>query len=254
MDDLEFRKRALANPHDLDADFVAAVAANPERNQFVDELKSLDGKISAIVQSVAVPAGLAERLKSRRRVEATPAEAKVTPMTPQKSTFRRYYALAASFVIAIGVTLSVGMQSAKLSAADLEFHDSVVQHVYREVSRYENGLADMDWQQINSVIAEAGGHLREDENIKSMHIKFANGCRIIPGGNGAHIVLEGSKGSISVIIVHSSPVTKKFDVNDSRFVGKIIPLQGGNLIIIGEKDEPLETYESVITDAFEWAT
>ncbi len=250
MDDLEFRKRALANPHDLDADFAAAVAANTERRQFVDELKSLDNKISTIVQSVAVPAGLAERLKSRVSVETSAAN--VVSLTPQKSVFRRYYALAASFVIAVGVTLSVGLQSAKLSAADLEFHDSVVKHVYREVSRYQNGLADLDWQQINTVIAEAGGHLREDEDIKSMHIKFANGCRITPGGNGAHIVLEGSKGSVSVIIVHSSPVTKKFDVSDSRFSGKIIPLKGGNLIIIGEKEEPLETYESVITDAFEW--
>ncbi len=243
MDDLEFRKRALANPHDTDEDFIAATSLSPGRQQLVRELKTLDSTLSEVLCSVPIPVGLAQRLKSREQIAVAPKP---------RTLFSRYYALAASLVIAVGVTLSVGLQSARPSAADLQFHDDVLSHVYREAPRYSSDLDDVAWQQITQVVAEAGGHLREDEGIKTLHIKFANDCNIVPATRGAHIVLEGTKGSVSVIIINNSPVTTKFDVNDPRFAGKIIPLGAGNLIIIGEKEEPLETYEALITDAFEW--
>ncbi len=241
MDDLEFRKRALANPHDTDEDFVAATASSPERMRLVLDLKALDKRIVETVNAVAIPADLAARLKSH--------QAKVSQ--PAKSIWTNYYAMAASLVIAVGVILSIGLQSANPSAADLQLHDDAISHVLREETRYDRNASDMSWQQINAVIAEAGGHLREDERIKTLHIKFANGCRLA-AGTGAHIVMEGTKGSVSVLIVHSSPVKTKFDVNDPRFAGKIIPIGEGNLIIVGEKEEPLETYEALLTDAFEW--
>jgi hypothetical protein len=242
MDDLEFRKRALANPHDSDEDFVAATGSTPERMRLVQDIQALDKRIVEMVSAVTVPADLATRLKSRQpRVSR-----------PVKSVWSSYYAMAASLVIAVGVILSIGLQSANPSAADLQLHDDALRHVYREEPRYERAVNDLSWQQINAVIAEAGVHLRDNERIKTMHIKFANGCRLA-SGTGAHIVLEGTKGSVSVLIVHSSPVKTRFDVNDPRFAGKIIPFGEGNLIIVGEKEEPLETYEALLTDAFEWA-
>jgi len=244
MDDLEFKKRVLANPHDTDEATTAAASTTPERLQFKDEARRLDEYLRDVINSVPVPAGLRERL--------SPPESHVIAL-PVRARLSRYYALAASVVIAVGVILSGGLESARPSASDLQFHDNVINHVYREAARYDNSAADLSWQQINAVLEEAGGHLRDDERIKSMHIKFANDCNIAPAGRGAHIVLEGSKGSVSVIIMNSSPVTKKFDVNDPRFAGKIIPLGMGNLIIVGEKEEPLETYEALITETFEWS-
>ncbi|MDP1930024.1 MAG: DUF3379 family protein [Gammaproteobacteria bacterium] len=243
MDDLEFRKRALANPHDTDEEFIAATSSSTARQQLVQELRMLDSRLSEVLLSAPIPTDLVERLKSRQPRAAAPKT---------RTMFSRYYALAASLVVAVGVTLSVGLQSARPSAADLQFHDDVLSHVYREAPRYSSNLADLSWQQISQVITEAGGHLREDERIKTLHIKFANDCNIVPATRGAHIVLEGTKGSVSVIIINNSPVTTKFDVTDPRFTGKIIPLGVGNLIIIGEKEEPLESYEALITDAFEW--
>ena len=241
MDDLEFRKRALANPHDADEDFVAATSSNPERMQLVQEIQALDKRIVGTINAVAIPADLAARLKSREPRDSRPAT----------SVWTSYYAMAASLVIAVGVILSLGLQSASPSAADLQLHDDALRHVYREEPRYDTAGNDLNWQQINAVITEVGGHLRYDERIKTMHIKFANGCRLA-SSTGAHIVLEGTKGSVSLLIVHSSPVKTPFDVNDPRFAGKIIPFGEGNLIIVGEKDEPLETYEALLTDAFEW--
>jgi hypothetical protein len=247
MDDLEFRKRAFANPHDQDPAFLAAATSKPERSQLLQQLLALETRVSKAALSVSAHASLAARLKA---LEATAANDAVTTKTPST---RRFFAVAASLVVAIGLILSPGLITARPSAADLKFHDDVIGHVYREIARYDTKRDDISVTQVNAVLEEAGGHFRDDERIKQMHIKFANGCNIAPDSRGAHIVLDGEKGQVSVIVVHNSPVTTTFDVNDSRFAGKIIPLGKGNLIIVGEKDEPLDIYEAMIEDAFEWS-
>lgn len=245
MDDFEFRKRALANPHDPEEDFAAAVNASPQRRQLLADLQALDERISAVANSVPVPGGLAERLR------AAAPEATVVPL-PVRSRYQRYYAMAASLVITVGVIMSSGLWTARPSAADIKFHDDIIGHMYREAPRIASATADLSMEEINQVLEAAGGHLREDERIQSMHIKFANDCNVVPAIKGAHIVLQGTKGSVSVIMIHNSPVSTEFDVNDPRFKGKIIPFGQGNLIILGEKEESLDSYETLITETFEW--
>lgn len=246
MDDLEFRKRALANPQDCDEDFVAATEASPQRQLLLQDAKELDTKIQAVLLSVSIPADLASRLKS------SPVQVAAVASLPVKPKTSRYFAMAASLVLAIGILFSSNLLSTRPSAADLKFHDDIIGHVYREAPRYENSTVNLSWQQITQVISDAGGHLRDDERIKKMRIKFANDCNVIPSSKGAHIVLEGSKGSVSVIMIHNSPVSTEFDVDDPRFAGKIIPFGDGNVIILGEKEEPLESYETLIAETFEW--
>ena len=187
------------------------------------------------------------------RLKALEEPAANDAVVANKPKATRYIAVAASLVVAVGLILSPGLITARPSASDLKFHDEVIGHVYREVARYDTKREDASIVQINSVLEEAGGHLRSEERIKQMHIKFANGCNIAANSKGAHIVLDGEKGSVSVMVVHNSPVTTTFDVNDSRFAGKIIPFGEGNLIIVGEKDEPLDKYQAMISEAFEWS-
>lgn len=247
MDDLEFKKHAYANSNDQTPEFLAAAQATPERSRLLQELQALDKRVTAAANSIAIPEGLAAKLRA--------IDANVVSITARKPVAKRYVAIAASLVAAFGLALSPGLFSARPSAADLQFHDDVLGHVHNEVSRFDLSRDDVSFSQINAVLErEAGGHFRDNDRIKQLHIKFANGCNIARSGRGAHIVLEGTKGSISVMMVHNNaPVSTTLDVNDSRFAGKIIPFGEGNLVIVGEKDEPLEAYESVISEAFEWS-
>lgn len=247
MDDLEFRRTAFANPQNQDLDFLTAAQASPDRAALLQQLQALDARVSTAAQSIEIPSGLLARLKAREESAANDSSAANSPK------FKRYFAVAASLVVAISLILSPGLTTARPSASDLKFHDEVIGHVYREVARYDTKREDASLTRINAVLVEAGGHLRDAERIKQMHIKFANGCNIASNSKGAHIVLDGEKGSVSVMVIHNSPVTTTFNVTDSRFSGKIIPFGEGNLIIVGEKDEPLDKYEAMISDAFEWS-
>jgi len=244
MDDLEFRKRVLENPGDISESVTDAASGIPERQRFISETAQAEQRMRSIAMSVSAPEGLARRLKALSAAEAE--------IAPASHGIRRYLAIAASLVIAVSVTLSVGLYSQQPNASDIQLHDDVIKHVYREAPRYEENLQDMDWPDVNKVVEAAGGQLIEAEVIKTMHVKLANGCRIGIKRSGAHIVLEGTRGAVSVFMVKSSPVKKPMSVDDPRYSGKIIPFGEGNLIFVGEKEEPLETYESLITNSFEW--
>lgn len=244
MDDLQFRKRVLENPEAISDGVSAAAEGIPERLLFIHEATQQALHMRAIAMSVSAPEGLAQRLK-----DLSTADAEVIPASKGLS---RYLAIAASLVIAVGVTLSVGLYSQQPNASDMQLHDDVIRHVYREAPRYQGELQDMDLNEVNKVVAAAGGHLIEDDAMKTMHVKFANGCRIGLERRGAHIVLAGTQGAVSVFMVKNSPVKKPMSVDDPRYSGKIIPFGEGNLIFVGEKTEPLETYESLITKSFEW--
>lgn len=247
MDDLEFRRLAFADPQNQDPEFLAAAQSSPEHARLLRQLQALDSRLSAASRSVPIPSGLVARLKAREELAANDA------VVASKPRATRYFVIAASLVVTVGIFLSPGLTTARPSASDLKFHDDVIGHVYREVARYDTKREDASLAQINTVLVEAGGQLRDADRIKQMHIKFAKGCNVTPNSKGAHIVLDGERGSVSVMVVHSSPVTTTFDVTHSRFAGKIIPFGDGNLIIVGEKNEPLDKYEAMIVDAFEWS-
>ncbi len=252
MDDLEFRKRAYSNPNDVAADFIHASESSPQRKRLVNELRAMEHQLDKLLHSVAVPEEMAEQLKLSAASIASAASADIAntqiKSPVRKSGMRRYYALAASLVVAVGLTLT--MQSGP-SAQDMEFHDNLLSHLYREEPRYD-GNGEITWQQISQVVASAGGHLKEDERIKALRIKFVNFCGVTPEQRGAHIVLEGSLGSVSVFLVKDGAVTQEFQIKDERFAGKIVPFGSGNLIIVGEKEEPIDSYQSLITENFEW--
>jgi len=48
--------------------------------------------------------------------------------------------------------------------------------------------------------------------------------------------------------VNNSPVSAEFTFEDSRFSAMVIPYNGGNLIIIGEKQESLTNYRELLSE------
>ena len=249
MNDLEFRKRAYCNPFDEAADFVEASKSTPERSRFIQDLRALDKRIFQVIHTTQVPADLADKL---RGLVTEDVSAVLTPAIPApvKRITSRYVALAASLVVAVALTLSL-LPSSGPSAQDLEFHDHMVSHIYLEEPRFESA-ADVSWRQVSELIESNGGHFKEDDRTRALRIKFVKNCGLAADEHAAHIVLEGSKGAVSVLLVKGSAVSSTFPLKDQRFAGRFVPLGTGTLVIVAEKDEPLDGYQNLITENFEW--
>lgn len=255
MDDLEFRTRAFSNPRDNDPEFINASRSSNDREKFMEEVISLDDSISDTLTAVTIPDGLSEQLKQQAgslddTVNDTLEDSGQAADTIKKPLWQpRNFALAASLIVAVslGLMLTTGNE---LSARDLAFHDELISHLYSEESRYNDSA--ISWGDITQVIHSSGGQLHENNALQGIPATFANNCRFSDSSRAAHIVLKGEKGPVSVIFSSNPPVSSIIPIRDERFEGKIIPLENGNLTIVGENKESLDNYEAIIAESVEW--
>jgi hypothetical protein len=239
MDDLEFRKRAFSNPFDEQDDFRAAADASPERRLLLKELNELEQDLQRTLTAVEIPAGLQRKLKQHAR-----------PASASASRSRRFVALAASLVVAAGLALNLFLQPG-LSAQDLALHDELVEHLHQEAPDYDSS-GDISWSQVESILAAAGTSLKTSDELASMHMIFARLCGV-GGSRSAHLVTRGEHGPVSIIFIRTAPVSRNVELRDERFQGRIIPVNEGNMALIGEKNEPLGRYEKLLRDNIEWS-
>ena len=170
---------------------------------------------------------------------------------PKPSWFRRSaYALAASLVMAIGLTIST--MGYRPSADEIAMHDAMIAHLYHEEPRYRDATP-ISWSEVEPVLAEAGIHLSMLDGSTPLIITFANLCRFGNSQRAVHLVTVGEHGPVSVLLVRSSPVGGEIPVEDQRFKGSIKPVSQGNMAVIGEKNEQLEKFETLISNTVQWS-
>ena len=82
-------------------------------------------------------------------------------------------------------------------------------------------------------------------------MRSAKPCEILPVYESAHLVLEGSQGAVAMIVISNSPVDVEFSIRDEGFIGIIVPMDQGNMILLGEKDKDLYQFTSMFSENVE---
>ena len=238
MDDLEFQTRAHTDPFDEEPDFLNALAGREDRHRLLHELKQLDENIRAVSESINIPVRLRHKL-------APP------PAVTRSWLSRRAYAIAASLLVSVGLVVST--LQFRPSASELALHDAMLQHVHDEAPRYEQSTAPISWLEVETVLADAGVSLQQPTGDETLVITFAKVCGLGGSLRGAHLVTMGENGPVSVILVRSPPLGRSLNVQDSRFQGRIVPSDDGNMAVIGERAEELGRVEQIISSNVEWS-
>ena len=141
--------------------------------------------------------------------------------------------------------------SAQPSAQELEFGQQVVNHVYMELDEI-NARPGASYQQVNQVFGAVGASLADQQAMSSLGISLAKPCVILPQNSSAHVVMDGNIGAVNIIVVNNSPVSQQFKFSDDRFETVVIPLENGNLILVGEKNEPFTEVKRELDDQLTW--
>ena len=241
MDDLEFRTRAFSDPLDQQEDLRTAADASPERRQLLDELNELERDLRRTLLAVDIPVGLKEKLTQHARAAS-----------PLRN--RGLLALAASLVVATGLTLNLFFQPG-LSAQDLALHDELVEHLHEEAPSYQSNYddgGDIGWAQVEAVLEASGTSLTSPDELATMQMIFARLCAL-GGSRSAHLVARGEHGPISIVFIRTAPVSRRVELRDDRFQGRIIPVNEGNMAVIGERNESLGQYEQMLRESLEWS-
>lgn len=262
MDELEFRKRVYANPRDLDDEILELARANPAYQKIVDETLAFEDSLGSLIESSETPEGLITQLlalpETDERESATVASASsnVSPIGAKKQSVFQYFAVAASLILAVGIVFSLSINGGP-SSADIVFGNELLAHLHHDIEEIDditNGetYAVLGLDEVNTSMANAGTRLASSNGAQQYEVRSAKPCEILPAYQSAHLVLEGSHGAVSVIVINNSPVDVEFSFRDDRFNGIVVPMEQGNMILVGEKNEDLNQYASMFSENVEW--
>lgn len=260
MNEIEFRKRLYTNPLEVSQELLAAAGADPALQKFLDQTRELETEIVALVNAVEAPSGLADKLMAITGTASTETELQnlgdVASKPAANNNFFQYYAIAASLLLALGVTFSLTFDSGP-SSTEIAVGDDVLRHLYLdgfEIDEVNNELNTTIFglPAINAVMAESGTRLVSNDLLQNLAIRSAKPCEVMPAFQSAHLIFEGTQGAVSVIVINNRPVSIEYSFHDERFNGIVVPMGEGNMVLVGENNEDLEQYKTLFADNIDW--
>ena len=84
-------------------------------------------------------------------------------------------------------------------------------------------------------------------------ITYARTC-VIDGHLVPHLVIQGKKGAITIILMPEEKVAKAIPVEGNTVEGVILPVGDGSIAIIGERGERLDGVEQKVLKSVTWTT
>ena len=225
MNCLEFRRSIMIEPGTQDTDVLAHVGGCKACSAFMHEQHAFEKDLRNAAMT-PVPEQLASRILLHQR----------TNVNRQMARQRRWYAVAASIVLGVAVIIGVEQQITPVSVEQL-----VIAHINDEPQHLKDQL-NVEQAEFDKVLADIG--LKVSSSVG--RVNYAGGCNIRNKEKGAHLVLQGNKGPVTVLFMPGETVATRTPIHDERFRGVIFPARYGSVAVVGEKGELIEAVEQKI--------
>lgn len=231
MNCLEFRRRCLAEPGNQDNEFVRHKNECAACTDFAEHMRKVNKTLVEALR-VDVPENLASRIILRQSLQKSEVPSKYKP---------RRYAIAASLLLTLG--LAGGLYTIISTAP---FHRAVMAHLDGEwdLLVQRQGVSD---QKLMSVLDSVGGELKGDIG----KIRHASLCDFSEYG-GAHLVLEGRKGPVVVLLLPEKHIAGAKVVSGDRANGIIVPTNNGSMAIVSNEGEAFHDIARRVRSAVVW--
>jgi len=237
MDDLQFRRSIYADPKSTDSELAAAKNSDPAKQKFAQEIEHLDNKLYNAL-NIEVPEDLCEKLILKQTFISH---------QQQKKNSRIKLALAASVAFAIVFTIN----QLQFSHAYDTIGDYAIAHVSHEAQYFSNDdEANVTLTSLNNKMASFNGSFSAELG----ELILAEFCRF-DGMKSLHIVLRGENSPVNIFIVPESEhlaLTKRF--SDKTMNGIVDQYKHSNIIVVGDKKEPLNLWQERIKKNVRWST
>ncbi|RHW75291.1 DUF3379 family protein [Colwellia sp. RSH04] len=236
MDDLQFRRSIYADPKSQDEALLAALQADPSKRQFAQELNHLDDKIAQAL-NIPVPEDLSDKLILRQTLASHQI---------QKRKKRFHLALAASVAITAGLLVNFTL----FSSAHSNLGDYALAHVYHEQGHFSNDAnTRVDLTSLNKKMAAFNGNFTNTIG----KLIFADYCRF-DGMKSLHLVFQGKTSPVTVFVVPKNDQISFSDTfSDSKLIGQSAAFDKANIIVVGDKNEPLSAWQKKLGNNISWS-
>lgn len=236
MDDLQFRRRIYADPNTRDEDMLDAIKRDPAKRSFTQELEDLDSKLFKAM-NVEVPSDLCDKLILRQTLASH---------QQQKRKSRVRLSLAASVAFAMGLTFNF-MQ---FSSAYSTLGDYAIAHIAHEEDYFSNASTEnISLASLNDKMATFNGSFTSGIG----KLLFADYCRF-DGIKSLHLVYQGVTSTVTVFVVpNNEDLAFSANFTDDKLIGKSQHFTHSNIIVVGDKNEPLQKWQNAIDKNINWS-
>lgn len=164
----------------------------------------------------------------------------------QSSTRRRWVAMAATLVVAVGATLAMLAYGYRLE----KLPDHVVKHMYHEANLMIPVSTDIvAAPKLRDVLERTGVRLnKEIDGVIHAGVCYFRGHRV------SHLVVLSEQGPVTVMLLPDEQIKKTMTVDEDGFHGVIVPVDGGSIAIVGTDNAYPAQIERQLRRAVEWET
>lgn len=217
---ISFRRALSVQPGTEDPEILAHRRACGECEAFARRQAAFERALGDAVR-IPVPEGLASRILVAHGVG----------LEGSRRARRRRLRLGLAASAALGLTASwLVLRPASLDRA-------VIAHILQERSHLAD-QRDLTPDEVNQVLAPLGISVGAGVG----RIRYAGTCRI-RRHVGAHLVLQGEKGPVTVLLMPGEPVGRRLAVHGAKFRGIIVPAGDVSIAIVGQPGEALDGIE-----------
>lgn len=235
MDDILFRHTAIATPNDKSEEFLRRQSDSEQDKAFVEQAKQFDSELQSILK-VDIPDDLTDKILLEQSFA----------IENEKSLSHRWHiAIAASVAFILGISLPLLNNLNNLSQ---EIGTVAMQHVQQEYYFTEKINEHASISTVNAKLATYGGEAKADLG----EVLFVNHCSFV-NTPALHMILQGEKGRITVFVVpQEAELINSPNFNNQYLKGLTERIGKTSLVIVGEKDEPLEKVQQKLKENIQW--
>ncbi|MCG6202589.1 DUF3379 family protein [Psychromonas antarctica] len=235
MDDILFRHTAIATPNYKGDEFLQRQAESEKNKSLVNEAKQFDLDLQSLLK-VDLPENLADKILFQQ----------YSSINHKRQLNNRWHiAIAASIAFVIGISLPL---LNGLTHSPLDIGTVAMQHVQQEYYFTAKINEQASRTTINAKLASYGGQVQGELG----EVFFVNYCQFA-GTSALHMIMQGEKGRVTVFVV---PAGEEFietpSFNNQHLKGVTKKMGHANVVIVGERDEPLEKMDLKLQKNIQW--
>lgn len=236
MDDLQFRRSILADPTYRDNAISEAIIDDAVKGKFAHEIEMLDDKI-AQAMNIPVPDDLCNKLILRQTLASH---------QQQKSKTRVRLAMAASVAFVMGLTVNFMM----FSSTYKNLGDYAIAHTNYEATYFTNhDEATITLASLNDKMASFNGIF--DSTFGTLIA--ADYCRF-DATKSLHLVFQGENSPVNVFILpNNEEIEFNAEFESDKLHGRSLNFNNSNVIVVGDKQEPLNKWQDRINKNITWS-
>jgi len=223
MNCLEFRQRCGAEPDCVLPAFTGHEQECAACATHARQMRELD---ASILRALKIPV-------------RTPRQAS-TATLPGLS--RRWLALAASLVLAVGLATGVWLSLPQEALAA-----AVLGHVDHEREAWLATETPVAREVLDAVLQAGKASVPQSAGL----ITFARTCPI-RGKRVPHLVIQGQQGPIMLLLMPEEPVQAPVPLERPGYTGVIVPVGGGSIALVGVTGEPVRETADEISRNVSW--